>query len=50
MTEVIPRKDDIHNYTFLIKKPKKLDDNYEGLWVWKENGKGKQVLVRRESK
>lgn len=44
------KTDGVHNYTFTIKKPKDLESNGESNWVWVDNGKGKQVLVKREDK
>lgn len=40
-------KDGIHNYTFSIKKPK-LESSGESKWVWVDNGKGKQVMVKKD--
>lgn len=42
-------KDGIHNYTFSIKKPKLEEDDTESKWVWVDDGKGKQKMVRKDA-
>ena len=41
-------KDGIHNYTFSIKKPKLEKEKEESKWVWVDDGKGKQVMVKKD--
>ena len=41
-------REGVHNYTFSIKKPK-LESTGESKWIWVDDGKGKQIMVKKDA-
>lgn len=50
VTEVpMANKDGIHNYTFSVKKPTLEKEEGESKYIWVDDGKGKQVMVKKDA-